>query len=127
MKTRLWITALFILMILALAQTQSLASGTAYYLSGYKLVELMRADEKVDTGSATGADTYESGRYCGYILGVCDAMARAYDAPNNANVGQIVAVVTKYVRDHPEKWNEPAADLVIKALQEAFPLKRPAK
>ena len=37
--------------------------------------------------------------------------------------GQLAAVVSKYLTNHPEKWSEPAVDLVIKALQEAFPLK----
>jgi hypothetical protein len=45
--------------------------------------------------------------------------------PAGLMVGQLAAVVSKYLKNHPEKRSEPAVDLVIKALKEAFPLKRP--
>ena len=57
----------------------------------------------------------------GYVSGVGDAMGYV---PAGLMAGQLAAVVSKYLTNHPEKWSEPAVDLVIKALQEAFPLKR---
>jgi hypothetical protein len=35
--------------------------------------------------------------------------------------GQIAAVVSKYLKNHPDKLSDPAASLVMKALGEAFP------
>ncbi len=43
---------------------------------------------------------------------------------NNVSVNQMCAIVTKYLKIHPEKWNQCASELVIEALKEAFP-KRP--
>ena len=39
-------------------------------------------------------------------------------------INQISAIVSKYLKNHPERWNESAAVLVIDALVEAFPLKK---
>jgi len=47
--------------------------------------------------------------------------------PAGLMVGQLAAVVSKYLKNRPEKWSEPAVDLVIKASQEGFPLKRPGR
>jgi len=33
-------------------------------------------------------------------------------------------VVGKWLDGHPEEWNKPAQQLVIKALKEAFPLEK---
>jgi hypothetical protein len=55
---------------------------------------------------------------------VYDATESLYNVPDGVNMEQLVAVVFKYLKKHPEKWNESAASLVIKALKEAFPLKK---
>jgi hypothetical protein len=33
---------------------------------------------------------------------------------------EICAIVSKYLKQHPERWNEPAFDLVIDALKQSF-------
>jgi hypothetical protein len=70
------------------------------------------------------ANQLKAGQYLGYVSGVGDAMGYV---PAGLMVGQLVAVVSKYHKNRPEKWSEPAVDVVIKASQEGFPLKRPGR
>jgi hypothetical protein len=127
MKTAKWILVLFILMVLA-SQTQAWAAeGSFHYrYSGNDLVRFMREWEGHEAG-ASGVDLSQTSAYIGYILGVCDGFgfgrSGIIDVPVDATGRQIVAVVTKYLKDHPERWNTSAASLVIEALKEAFPLK----
>jgi hypothetical protein len=130
-KAKPWILVLFILLIsLIFAQTQSAAAGAYYYFSGNELVEAMREYDAVLPGGAnyystkTGA-AITVGEYFGYVLGVCDGTAdeQLYEIRADVTKQQILAVVSKYLKNHPEKWSEPAAFLVVEALQEAFPLK----
>jgi hypothetical protein len=108
-------------MILAFSLTQSLASGV-YFYSGNELVELMGEYDRAEA-NASGVSYFKVGNYGGYILGIYDGTRYTYSMPESATKGQVLAVVTKYLKNHPEKWTEPAAVLVIEALQEAFPLK----
>ena len=50
--------------------------------------------------------------------GVGDAI---WYVPAGLMVGQLAAVVSKYLKNHPERWNEPAVDWRSR-LQEGFPL-----
>lgn len=123
MKARPWILVLSILMVLAFAQTRKCM---AYHFSGNEFVEYMGEYDK-DVARASEVDYFKDGIFSGYAAGVCDAAESIYSIPHNATKGQILAVVSKYLKNHPEKWSEPAASLVIEALQEAFPLKNPHK
>jgi hypothetical protein len=110
------------MIILAFAHTQSFASG-AYLYSGNNLVELMR-EYDASEAHAGGVNYYKLGVYSGYILGVCDATGELYDMPaTGATAGQILAVVSRYLKNHPQEWSQSAKVLVVNALQEAFPLK----
>jgi hypothetical protein len=99
------------------SQTQVWATGV---FLGNELVELMREYDKNETG-ASGVNYLKLGEYGGYVMGVCDATTEPFNAPTSVTKGQICAVVSKYLKNHPERWSEPAAFLVIKVLQEAFP------
>jgi hypothetical protein len=126
MKAKLFFLVLCILMIFA-SQTRSVAAGDiSCFYSGNDLVTLMGEYDKTETG-ASGADYnyhhVKAREYGAYIVGVCDGTRHVYDIPDGATRGQIVAVVSKYLKDHPEKWSESAVFLVTEALMEAFPLK----
>lgn len=63
----------------------------------------------------------------GYIVGVVDHLSMWRDtldfpACGRAGItkGQMVAVVVKYMMDHPETRHEPANELVMKAFNTAF-------
>ena len=119
MKTERWISVIFVLMIFAFVQTQALAG----YYSGNALVPLMREYDKANA-NASDVDYVKAREYGAYIMGVYDATEFLYNVPDRATRGQIMAVVSKYLKHHPEKWTEPAASLVMTALKEAFPLKK---
>jgi len=89
-------------------------SAHAAFYSGNDLVKLMRMYEKTSPSA-------EAGMFLGFVGGVYDATRHMYGDKDNVILGQIRAVVTNYLKAHPERWNEPAADLVIDALKEAFP------
>jgi hypothetical protein len=58
-------------------------------------------------------------------MGVHDALdGVVFCSPEHAKAGQIQAVVQKYVRERPGRWNEGANFLVAEALKEAFPCKK---
>jgi hypothetical protein len=64
--------------------------------------------------------------YCaGYIIGIAESIdLRWWSPPVPAQQRQIIAVVKKYLRDHPEQWNKSASNLVQNSLIEAFPPKQ---
>jgi hypothetical protein len=115
MKNKLWISILFILMILAFTQTQAREG----FLSGNKR-------DRMEAG-ASDVDYIKVREYSGYIAGVYDATDWQYDTPDQVTVGQVVAVVSKFLKENHERWSEPAADLVMDALKNAFPLKEKDK
>jgi len=118
MKTSLLFSVLFLLLILAITPAQSLA---AFY-SGSDLVALMPEWDKM-YAKARGVDLEKAYIFGAYITGVCDGTESQYSIPPGANKGQIIAVVSKYLKTHPEQRGDSAASLVIKALGEAFPRK----
>jgi hypothetical protein len=119
MKTRKSILGLVVLLVLVFMQGQAEAQ-----ITGNKLVEDMRAFEKENV-NVTILEYMLSGRYQGYVAGVSDATADIlWQLKKNVNMGQIIAIVSKYIKNHPERWNEPAVVLVIDALKEVFPIKK---
>lgn len=68
---------------------------------------------------------YGDGVCTGYILGVADGNGangfHPYCIPDNANVGQMVDVIKKWLEDNPQFRASPAGDLVNAAMMEAFP------
>lgn len=81
--------------------------------------------------TATDIQDAVDGSFCGgYVLGVVDALISAsattettYCIPANADSGQLVRVVAKYLNDNPAKLNDPAGVLVTKSIVDAFPCK----
>jgi len=111
-------------MVLAITPTYSLAG----FYSGNELVELMREYDKSVAGTTSGMDIVAHAnalRFQTYVCGVYDATEFLYNVQSDkVTRGQIAAIASKYLKNHPERWSEPAASLVIKALIEAFPLNK---
>jgi len=90
---------------------------------GNKLVFFMKGYEQSE--NEANVKNYASAlAYNVFIRGVFDATHHMYYNINNVEPQQLCAVVTKYLKAHPERWNEPAVKLVIDALKEAFPKKQ---
>jgi hypothetical protein len=87
--------------------------------------ELMKWAVEHEKDQITTTDSaYQAGRFLGYVTGVWE-MSSVFSPPNVTN-GQLCAVVIKYLRAHPEKWNEPGSSIVIDAIREAWPQKAAA-
>jgi hypothetical protein len=93
---------------------------SAAFIDGNKLVAEMWEYEKSFT-DARDTDWPSVGQYQGFVIGVADVIDDMICSPANAQSGQYLAVVQKYLKNHPEQWSYPAYQLVLKALVEAFP------
>lgn len=93
------------------------------YYDGQDLHELWEASKRRVAGVPdAGADKFDKSYLSGYVIGTADAMAGInLFCPGSAKAGQLVAVVGKYLDDHPEEWNKAGSYLVAVALKEAFP------
>ena len=92
------------------------ANSFAGFTSGNELQQWLSISE------SKKQPDFNSGLYKGYVAGVIDvADKRLFCLSKGVTRGQGIAVVSKYIKNNPEKWNKGAASLVIKALKEAFP------
>ena len=92
------------------------------FTSGIKLVDHMKENDKAVSGMKE-VDWLKTGLYLGFIGGVYDACDGAFfcASPSDPTQGEIVSTVSKYLKENPERWNEPAVVLVVDALKEAYP------
>jgi len=67
----------------------------------------------------------KSGFFSGYVGGVVDVGdGILFCTSSGVTRGQNSAVVAKFLKNNPEKWNQPADSLVIEAMKKAFPCKK---
>jgi hypothetical protein len=118
MIARLYTLVCIVLVTLLL--THSAWAG--FFYDGNKLVEAMRQYEKAEMKDRD-ADYSRAWEYRGYVVGVHDATDLMHGSQEHVTALQICAIVANYLKAHPEKWNEPASDLVVEALKQAFPIK----
>lgn len=96
----------------------------AAFFDGYQLKEWSDADSRIDNGGKSSADFQKEAYFTGYVSGVHDIVRGVIVCPpQNAKLGQLMAVVRKYLLANPEKWNQSAGVLVLNALTQAFPCK----
>ncbi len=95
----------------------------AVFYTGNKLVEDMQEYEK-DIAHISGSKI-SSGHYMGFIAGTFDTLeGQMICGTSGVTQGQATAIVTQYLKLHPEKWSYGGADLVTAALMNAFPCKK---
>jgi hypothetical protein len=107
--------------VLALACLPASAQGAGGFYSGNDLRTLC-AD--------AGKNNLNFGLCFGFVVAIADALASTDGAygwracfPANSTVGQDVAVVKRYLDQHPDRRHYGAGGLVADALGEAFPCK----
>lgn len=80
-------------------------------------------------------ESFSSGFCAGFVDGVVDSQdmweasdkmqnrshVQSFCLPGKSTNGQLVRVFIKYLDDHPERLNEPAALLLVESLRKAFP------
>jgi hypothetical protein len=114
----------------------------AFYESGNAFVRFCTAADRVsDTKSSTNADVQNALNCSLYVLGIVHAVefevaysekmtgkkpVQPFCVPDNVENGQIVKVVLKYIRAHPEEAHRHAGLLAMLALGEAYPYPCPA-
>lgn len=92
------------------------ATAQAAFIDGNKLLEYAREEERSGTSS---------GMLLGYIAGVHDAFdTTAICTPPNATLGQLKAVVVKFLKENPEVWAKNGDNVIFLALGRAFPCKK---
>jgi len=116
MRTR---TLHFVGILLAVFFLASTVEAQQYFHDGNDLAKLMKEYEKAEAKDPN-TNYMEVRHYGGYILGVHDATTSLYGDKGKVTIQQMLSIVAKYLRAHPEKWNGPASDLVVEALKEAF-------
>jgi Rap1a immunity proteins len=77
-------------------------------------------------GNELQEECTQSATFCqGYVAGVFDAekLFPTLCVPDEVRYGQLVDVVTQWLRDHPERRHDSAVRLVVQAINEKFPCK----
>lgn len=96
------------------------------FVTGSKLHEMFQTVEHTDPKSANLSDFTNLTMLSAYLWGIGDTGDNALFCLNGINPSspQGRAVVMKYLKDNPERWNESGALLVVEAFRKAFPCKR---
>ena len=109
--------------LVAVASWLLLGTAQAGFISGNVLARMMNAYDTEDfvVNKQTAAAYNDSVSFVAYVIGVFDATEYLYSGIAGMRSNQAAAIVSKYLKNHPEKWNESGCTLVINALKEAFP------
>lgn len=91
-------------------------SAQAAFIDGNKLLEYAKEEDRTGNPSTM---------LYGYIAGVHDAFdSVAVCTPPNATLGQLKAIVIKYLKENPETWANNGDKVIYFALGAAFPCKK---
>ena len=111
------------------------SSSFAAVGDGTTLLKLCQAEERVESTNNAGelvdvlqCQAYVEGVFTGYsmvsnALSLKEAGVERVCVPDEAKLKQMILVVQKYLKDHPEKLHSGAGELIMTALKEAFPCK----
>ncbi len=110
-----------------MASVLLVTSGSSFGKSGLELKTLADAYERMQARGPNISFTSDPEAFAqaplfmGYVDGVTDtANGRSLCFPSSATGAQIYSIVSKYLRDHPEQWNQRADELVIRSLRATF-------
>ena len=100
------------------------AAAWQYSFSGNTLAEYMREYDKANRGDSN-VNWGKAWAFRGYVLGVFDIGNDALFCPSAPiPAEQTQAIVARYIAENPARWAEPASELVVGALAQAFPCKK---
>ena len=113
-----YLTAVTLLLAIVITAPQEVGAATT--------VGLLGSDLARDCGTSQNYFSY--GSCSGYLMGVADVMAQPewpYPTkacfPDEVVRGQLIAIVKKYISNHPDLLQSPALDIVAAAFAQAFP------
>jgi hypothetical protein len=92
-------------------------------VSGANYIKVWQSSEREDVPEAEKKTFFmDKGFFIGFTFGVAESLNGVlYSLPSGATGAQVNAVVEKYLKEHPEKWNWNARMIIAAALAEAFP------
>jgi hypothetical protein len=93
------------------------------FMSGSDLISRWRGYQAFERRNATHDDFLDTMFFMGYIEGVSDARESELITPP-VTAGELCIIVGKYLDEHPEELHESGADLVVKAIRNAFQQKQ---
>jgi hypothetical protein len=101
----------------------------AEFHNGQKLVEDWKAYKMMSKPKPLKSPKLLQGmaHYMGYVVGVIDSNYDVIFFPPDVTVEQLFKAVGMYLEVHPEKWQEPAVNLVLQALMEHLSSKESKK
>lgn len=103
---------------LLIAAPMLLASFNAIAITGTQLHGTGRAF------NGNGA-SFDGGFFKGYVSSLAEVFFETeYCPPENFTDSQAAAIVWKWLKANPERWAEPASNLVLASLKTAFPCKK---
>ena len=110
----------------ALLLVTAVVFGQSTFGTGQWLHDGWLASQKTEPSDQQISDVAHGWEYTGFVLGAANVMSAAQwiDIPVNAALGQWLAVVGKYLDNHPGEWNLPAEVLVYRALHAVWPGKK---
>jgi hypothetical protein len=129
MKSTLRLVMLAVLLPTSLGGAQDKRESFIFsWVSGNQLHERCQ-DVKVESSDivrGTYQEVYDSGICTGFILGIASTLRVKGDAvdwnpPSGVTPPQLMAIVQRYLSNHPESWTFGAVNLVKQAMKEAFP------
>ena len=114
----------FVKLVVSMTLILSGANARGQELSGHELRRQLLSDEQLvaNPKQPTIALLSDAQAAMGYVRGVSDALAIGLPScqPLNASPGQKMAIIRKFMHEHPESWSEPAVAVVLTALKSAF-------
>ncbi len=117
----------FLILLVLFSPLAAFGQETATSDGNQLIVRCGTAVRVLDTSPAkeTGMEFLDTAYCQGLVHGVSSTLQvdGRIDLPQDATLGQLIRVVDKYLRDHPETLAKPDAILVIEALTKAFPVK----
>ena len=98
-------------------------SAQAGFYTGANISQWSAANDRVVENRSIGTDFQDSSMFQGYVTSIADTFdgGTLFCIPVGATAGQLIAVVSKYVKEHPERWSENGARLVQVSFVLAFP------
>ena len=101
-----------------------MASHANMFYDGADLKHLLDIDAKIGHEPVSPLDAVKVGRLQGFITGVNDSLSGSeFCPPQEAKLGELIAVVREYIDINIDRWSEPAVMLVAEGLGRAYPCK----
>lgn len=104
-------------------------SANAQLIPGQKISSWAASYAKMTSGDAEVGEKAEAMSFIAYVIGIAEAnnSAGKICIPEHTNGGQLAEVANNYMRANPDRWDEPAFQLISTALAETYKCKKKQK